>query len=163
MKSFRASPERDPVEPLDGELRRPVRGRLRELAELGSVEVVGLPELVHEPHDLVSVADPVRGELGRDHELDGLRRVPVHVDEPPEERLVEHVGAAIPGERDGDELDLVTAQPELVGQLIRDDLRPAVDERNLRPADGDPHECSSRAIRSSRSSISFRTASLNAR
>ena len=33
----------------------------------------------------------------------------------------------------------MTAQPQLVGELIGDQLGPAVDERHLRPADGDPH------------------------
>ena len=93
------------------------------------------------------------------------KRVAVDVEHPPEERIVERARAN-PGVRDRDQLDLVPSQPQLVGKLIRDDLRPSVCVRNLGPAHGNSHRCwscSSRAIRSSRSSISFSIASLNAR
>ena len=162
VKMRRRLAERDPVEALDGEPDGAVGRRLGELPVLAAVEVVRLPELVHEPDDLVRVPDAVGGELGPDHELDRLRVVAREIDEPPEERLVEHV-RPVPGERDRDQLDLVPADAQLVGELVGDDLGPAVDERNLRPADGDSHFCSSRATRSSRSSISLSTASLNAR
>src|SRR5439155_14952874 len=47
--------ERLAVEPVHGPSQRPVFRRLAELAELRPVEVVRLPELVHEPDDLARV------------------------------------------------------------------------------------------------------------
>ena len=54
-------------------------------------------------------------------------------------------------------LGLVPASAQLVDELVGHHLGPAVDERHLRPADRDSHclGCSSRAMRSSRSSISL--------
>ena len=85
--------ERDPVEPLRPRARRAILGRLGELAELGAVVVVRLPELVQHPRDLVRVADAVRRELRRDHPVDRAAVGLGQVDEPPEERLVEHARA----------------------------------------------------------------------
>ena len=65
-----------------------------------------------------------------------------------------------------DELGLVTARPQCGDEVVRHHLGPAAHERHLRRADGDPHgfcSSSSRVMRSSRSSISFSTASLKAR
>ena len=155
--------ERDAVEPLDRAARRAILGAVGELAELGAVVVVCLPELMQHPGDLVRVADAVGGELRRDHAVD---RPPVglgQVDEPPEERLVEHARAGVPLERHRHELGLVAARTQRVDEVLRHQLRPAPHERHLRRADRDSHFDSSRWMRSSRSSISFSTASLNAR
>ena len=89
MKILRASPSAT-VEALDREPGRAIVRRFGELPELGAVEVVGLAELVHEPDDLVRMADAVGGELRRDHEVDRPARRLVEVEEPPDERLVEH-------------------------------------------------------------------------
>jgi hypothetical protein len=94
---------------------------------------------VHEPDDLVRVADDVGGELGRDHEVD---RPPVgllEVDEPPEERLGEHSRSGVPLERHGHERCFVAAGAQLVGELLREDLCATVRERHLGRADRDFH------------------------
>ena len=101
--------ERDPVELLDLAPDRPLLGRLAELAERGAVELVGLAELVDEPDDLVRVADDVRGELRRDHEVDPPAVRLLEVEQPPEERLGQHALARIPLERDADEVGVVAA------------------------------------------------------
>ena len=141
--------ERDAVELLHASSHRAILGRLAELPEVGAVELVGLPELVHEPDALLRVPDRVGGELGRHDHVDrasvGLRQV----EQPPEERLRQHARAGIPLERDGDDLRLVPAGAQLVDEGIAEDLRPTVREGNLRPADGDPHgsEAAFRATR----------------
>src|SRR5207247_8537607 len=103
------------------------------------------------------------GELGGEA---GVERTAVGLgegDEPPEERLVEHTRTGVPLERDRHELRLVAPLAQRVDEALRHQLRSAAHERNLRRGDRDPHGRSSRAMRSSRSSISFSTASLNAR
>ena len=108
-KSAASLAERLAVEAVDGAARGAVLRRVGELPQLRAVELVRLPELVHEPDDLVRVADDVRGELRREHEVD---RPPVHlleVEQPPEERLREDARAGVPLERDGDEVGLVAA------------------------------------------------------
>ena len=62
--------ERDPVQGLDRAPQRPVLRFFAELAQIGSVELVGLAELVQHPDALVRVADAVGGELRRDDEVD---------------------------------------------------------------------------------------------
>ena len=64
-------------------------GVLAELPELGPVELVGLPELVDEPDDLVRVADRVGGELRRDDEVDRAALRLLEVEQPPDERLAQ--------------------------------------------------------------------------
>ena len=155
--------ERDGVETLDRAARRAVLGRLVELPELGAVVVVRLPELVQHPGDLVRVPDAVGGELRRDHAVDRAAVGLGQVDEPPEERLVEDAGAGVPLERDADDLRFVSAPAQRGDEIVGHQLRAAPHERHLRRRDDDPHGRSSRLTRSSRSSISFRTASLNAR
>ena len=160
--------ERDPVQALDRAPQRPVPRFFGELPQIGSVELVRLAELVQHPDPLVRVPDDVRGELRREHEVD---RPPVRlaqVEQAPEEGLVEHTRARIPLERDGDELGLVLARPQLLDERVRHDLGPAAHERNLRRADCDSHDrcfnsASSCATRASRSSISRSAAALNER
>ena len=125
--------ERDPVELLHLPAERAVLGRLAELAELGAVELVRLPELVHEPDALVRVADDVRRELRRDDEVDPPAVGLVEVEQPPEERLREHARARVPLERDRDEVGLVAARAQLVDELVGEDLGAAARERHLRP------------------------------
>src|SRR5439155_13366949 len=84
-------------------------------------------------------------------------------DGPPEERLVEDARARVPLERDADRLGVVPARAQVRDEIVGHQLRPAVHERDLRPADDESHRCSRREMRSSRSSISFSTASLKAR
>jgi hypothetical protein len=128
----------DLVQLLHAAAQRPVLGRLPELTELRAVELVGLPELVHEPHDLVRMPDDVGGELGRDHEVDASPVGLVEVEQAPEERLGQHPLSRIPLERDADEVGLVPASSELRDEVVREDLDAAARERDLRPADGDP-------------------------
>ena len=106
--------------------------QFRQAYELRPVELVRLPELVHEPDDLVRVAHDVRGELRRDHEVD---RPPVHfleVEQPPQERLREHARAGVPLERDGDEVGLVPEGAQLVREPLRDELGAPGREGHLR-------------------------------
>ena len=162
---MRASPSATRVEPLDRAARRAVLRRLGELAELGAVVVVGLPELVQHPRDLVRVADAVGRELRRDHAVD---RPPVglgQVDEPPEERLVEHARAGVPLERDASR-----SRPRGRARAARRRGRPpSAPRRRARTAPAARQTAilmlaaRAAAMRSSRSSISFSTASLNAR
>ena len=129
--------EGDPVELLDATADRALLGRLAELPELGAVELVGLPELVDEPDDLVRMADDVAGELGRDHELDPPAVRLVEVEQPPEERLGQHALARVPLERNGDEVGVVSALGELGDEVVREDLDAPSRERHLGAADGD--------------------------
>ncbi len=107
--------------------------------KLGPVELVGLPELVHEPDDLVRVADRVGGKLRRDDEVDGPLLRLLEVEKPPDERFAQRPRPGIPLERDLDVLDLVSAVAQLAHERLRQDLRAAPLERNLRRADCDPH------------------------
>ena len=71
-------------------------------------------------------------------------------------------------ESDGRPIDLVLALPELVDELVREDLGAAAHERHLRRRNGDPHErrfssASSSATRVSRSSIRRSAAALKER
>ena len=131
--------EADAVEPVDLPAERAVGRRLGELAELGAVELVRLAELVQEPDDLVRVADAVRRELRRDHEVDRAAVRFGQVGEPPEERLGQHPLAGVPLERQRDDVGLVPALAQLGGEVVREDLGAAALERHLRAADGDPH------------------------
>src|SRR5581483_6173535 len=155
--------QRDRVEPRNCLPRRAVERRLVVLAEIGAVVVVGLEELVQHPGDLVRVTHAVRGELRRDDAVDRPAVGLGQVDEPPQECLVEHARLRIPLERHGDELRLVPSRPERPDEIVRHHLGAAPHERHLRRRDDDPHLTSSCEMRSSRSSISFNTASLNAR
>ena len=160
--------ERDPVQVLDRAPQRPVLRFFGELAQIGSVELVRLAELVQHPDALVRVPDDVRGELRREHEVD---RPPVRlgqVEQAPEERLVEHARARVPLERNGDELGLVVAGAQLVDERVRHDLGAPANEGHLRRADRNSHErcfnsASSCATRASRSSISRSAAALKER
>ena len=146
--------ERDPVESLHLPPERALLGRLVELPEVGSVELVRLPELVDEPDALLRMPHEVRGKLRRD---DQVHRRPVHlleVEHPPQERLREDACARIPLERNRDELGFVPAHAKLVDETIGHDLGPAPGERDLRPGDEDPHR---RPLRSASSSASSRS------
>ena len=142
--------QRDAVEALHRAARRALLRALAELAELGAVELVGLPELVQQPHHLVRMPDGVRRELRRDHEVDRAAVRLGQVEQPPEKRLGEHALARIPLVRNGDEVGLVPARAELADEIVREDLGPAALERNLRRADGDPHRRPSRGTRASK-------------
>ena len=112
-KSLRASPSATRSSRCTSRRERAVLGRLGELAELGAVELVRLPELVQEPDDLVRVPDAVRRELRRDHEVDRAAVRLLEVEQPPEERLRQHPLAGVPLERHRDELGLVAALAQL--------------------------------------------------
>ena len=128
-----------PVELLHLAAQRPVLGRRAELPELGAVQLVRLPELVHEPDALLRVANDVRRELRRDDDVDPPAVRLVEVEHPPEERLGEHTCARVPLERHGDEVGLVAPRPQLVDEFVGEDLGAAPGERHLRPQHGDPH------------------------
>ncbi len=132
--------ERRPVEPVDRAPRRPVDRVGAELPELGSVQLVRLPELVHEPDDLVRMADDVGGELRPDYEVDRPAVHLVEVDHPPEERLGEDALAGIPLEGHGHESRLVAPRMQLLRQPLGEHLGAAVRERHLGTAHGDPHQ-----------------------
>ena len=131
--------EGDPIEIVNLPPQRPILGRVAELTERRSIELVRLAELVHEPDALVRMADEIRRELRGDHHVDPAAVDLVEVDHPPEERLGENASARIPLERNGDDVCLVTASAKLVDERVREDLGAAARERHLRPADGDPH------------------------
>ena len=131
--------ERDAVERLHLPAGRPLLGRVAELPEVGSVELVRLAELVDEPDALLGVANEVRGELRADHEVDPLPVRLLEVEHPPEERLREDACTRVPLERDGDDVGVMPSTPELVDEPVREDLGAAVRERHLRAADGDSH------------------------
>ena len=131
--------ERDAVEILHLAAHGPVLGALGELPQRGAVELVGLPELVHEPDPLLGVAHDVRRELRRDDHVD---RPPValgEVEQAPREGLGQHLGAGIPLERDRDDLRLVPPRAQLLDQRVGEDLGAAVGEGHLRPAHGNAH------------------------
>ena len=129
--------ERDLVELLDLAPDRPLLGRLAELAERGAVELVRLAELVDEPDHLVRMADDVRGELRRDHQVDAPAVRFLEVEQPPEERLRQDALAGIPLERHADEVGVVAAALELGDQVVGEDLDSAPGEGDLWTADGD--------------------------
>src|SRR5439155_24045709 len=129
--------------------RRALLRAFTELAELRAIELVGLPELVQQPHHLVRMPDGVGRKLRRDDELDSASVGLAQIEQPPEERLGEHALARIPLVGDGDEIRLVTASTELADQIVREDLGPAALERHLRCANGDPHLRPSRGTRAS--------------
>ena len=131
--------EGDPVELLHLPAERTILGRRPELPEIGAVELVRLAELVDEPHALLRVADDVRGELRPDDDVDPAPVRLLEVEHPPEERLREDAGAGIPLERHRDEVRLVAPRPQLVHELVREDLGAAPGEGHLRPQDCDPH------------------------
>jgi len=95
--------------------------------------------LVHEPDGLPLVADDVRGELRRDHEIDRPSVDLVQVEQPPLERVLEHTRARVPLERHGDEIRLVPALVQLERESLREDLGAAPRERHLRRGDDDSH------------------------
>ena len=111
--------ERDAVELLHLPPHRAILGRLAELAELGAVELVRLPELVDEPHALLRVANDVRGELGRHHHVDRAAVRLGQVEEPPEERLREHARARVPLERNRDDVRLVASRAQAPRRACR--------------------------------------------
>ena len=86
------------------------------------VELVGLAELVQEPDDLVPVANGVRGELGRDHEVDRGTVGFLEVEQPPEERLGQHPLARVPLEGNRHELGVVIALAQLLDETVAQDL-----------------------------------------
>ena len=131
--------ERDAVEILHLAANGPVLGALGELPQRGAVELVGLPELVHEPDPLLGVAHDVRRELRRDDHVD---RPPValgEVEQAPRERLGQDLGARVPLERDRDDLRLVSPRAQLLDQRVGEDLGAPVGEGHLRPAHGNAH------------------------
>jgi hypothetical protein len=139
--------ERAPVERLHLTARRAILRGLRELPELGAIELVCLPELVHEPDALLVMANDVRGELRRDHHVDPAPVDLLELDHPPQKGLREHGRARIPRERDRYEIRFVTARPQLGRQRVGEDLGAAVRKGDLWSADGDPHRPTLRARR----------------
>ncbi len=131
--------ERAPVELLHLPAESALLGCRAELPEVGAVQLVGLPELVHEPHTLLTVPDDVGRELRRHHDVDRAAVRLFEIEHPPEERLGQHAGARVPLERDRDEIRLVAARAQLRDELVREDLGAPARERHLRPEDGDPH------------------------
>ena len=131
--------EPDPVELLDLPSNRAILRRLAELPEIGAVELVGLPELVHEPDALLRVPHEVRRELRRDDHVDALAVRLGQVEQPPEERLGQHACPGVPLERHRDAVRLVAACAQLLDERVAEDLHPAVRERHLGPDDRDPH------------------------
>ena len=134
--------ERDPVEAMHGAPRGALLGALTELAELGAVELVRLPELVQEPNDLVRMPDRVGRELRRDHEVDRATVGLGQVEQTPEEGLREHALPGVPLVRHGDQVGLVSARPQLLDEVVGEDLGPTARERHLRRADGNSHALS---------------------
>ena len=145
--------------------------RFSELAEVGAVELVRLPELVDQPHALLGMTHDVRRELRREHEIDLLPVRLVEVEHPPEERLRQHLRTGVPLERDGHEVGLVPAGAQLADERVGHDLRAAACKRHLRPADRDSHgvgrrswsSASNRSTCSCRSSTSLSATALNER
>ena len=111
--SFLAFAERAAVE-LDLAACGPLDGL--ELAEVGAVELVGLAELVHEPHALVRVPDRVRRELRRDQQVDLPPFDLVQVEQPPRESVRQQPLRRVPLERHGDECRIVPARAQLLGR-----------------------------------------------
>jgi hypothetical protein len=138
-KELASLAERQLVEAVHRAAERTILGGFVELAELCAVELVCLPELVKQPHDLVGVPDDVGGELRRDYEVDRSAVSLFEVDQPPEKGLREHPFSWIPLERNRDELSRVVPFPQLVNESLADDLGASADEGHLRRADGDPH------------------------
>ena len=131
--------QRRPVERLHLSPQRTILGRGAELAQVGPVELVRLPELVHEPDAFLGMPHDVGGELRRHHHVDLLPVDLAQIDEPPEERLRQHSRARVPLERHGDEVRFVPSVPELRDELVGDDLGAATRERDLRPKNRDAH------------------------
>ena len=169
--------ERGAVELLHLTAQRAVLRRRTELPELRAVELVRLAELVHEPYPLLAVANDVRRELRRDDDVDPAPVGLLEVEQPPEERLGQHARAGIPLERHRDEVGVVPARPQLLDELVGEDLDASARERHLGAQDRDAHmrpyrfsagrrsasSASRLATRCSRSSTSRRAAALNER
>ena len=85
IANSRCASERRPVQPVHCASRGAVERLLPVLAELGAVEVVGLAELVDEPHHLVGMANDVGGELRPDHEVDRAALHLLEVEQAPDE------------------------------------------------------------------------------
>ena len=133
--------ERDLVEPLDAAAgARDPRADSPELAELGAVELVRLAELVHEPDDLVRVADAVGRELGRDTRSIGA---PVGLGRGRASRQRNAcVSTRSPGYHLNGTETMSASWPRARScrdELVGEDLDAAARERHLRPADGDSH------------------------
>ena len=131
--------ERVAVDLADALPDRAVEAGGAELPELGPVELVGLAPLVDEPDHLVRVLDQVRGELRRDHEIGLDLGVGVQVDQAPHQPARQDALVRPGLERDGHQVGLVAARPQLGDQPVGEDLDPAADEHRLRAADRDPH------------------------
>jgi hypothetical protein len=131
--------ERTAVELVDLAARGSVDGALAELAEVGAIELVGLAELVHEPHALVRVPDRVRRELRRDQQVDLPPFDLVQVEQAPRERVRQQPLRRVPLERHGDECRFVPASVQLLGQAFCEHLGTAVRERHLRVGHENPH------------------------
>ena len=123
----------------------------------GADRIENLAELVNAPDHLVRMAHAVRGELRPDDEVDRPAVRLLEVQQPPEERLGQHTRARVPLEGHRHQRRLVVALSQLGHQRLGEQLRPAVLERHLRRADGDPHfrsgGPSSSAMRRSRSAM----------
>ena len=137
------------IEPLDGPARSTLLRALTELPELGAVELVGLPELVQQPHHFVRMSDCIGGKLRRDGELDRASVGFTQIEQSPEKGLRKHALARIPLVGNGHEVRLVPASTKLADQIVGEDLGPAALERHLRCANGDPHLRPSRGTRAS--------------
>ena len=139
--------EPDAVEFLHLPANRAILGRFAELTEVGAVELVGLPELVYEPHALLRMLYEVRGELRRDDHVDALAIGLGQIEQAPEKRLGQHAGAGIPLERHGDAVRLVAAHPQLLDERVAEDLCPTARERHLWSDDRYPHRRPSASFR----------------
>src|SRR5207244_10698661 len=117
-------PQGNAIEALDGPPRRPLLRALAELSERGAVELVGLPELVQQPHDLVRMPNRVGGELRRDRQVDRASVGLAQVEQPPEESLGEDALSREPLVGNGDKVRLVPASAEIPAQIADEKLAP---------------------------------------
>ena len=131
--------EPDAVELLHLPADRAILRRLAELAELGAVELVGLPKLVHEPDALLRMPNEVGGNLVATTMSIALAVGLGQIEQAPEKRLSQDPGARIPLERDRDAVGLVAPRPQLLDERVGEDLAPPVRERHLGSDDRDPH------------------------
>ena len=105
--------------------------------------------VVQEPDDLVRVPEQVARRAQADEQL-GLVR---DVQQPQREHLLHHLGRVGP-ERQQDLLDLVVARPERLGKSHEEVTAAALDERDDRCRDCDPHAAMERlGVAASRSEL----------
>lgn len=109
-----------------------------EAVDPGVVEVVGLAELMEQPHHLVGVTGDVRREARSDQQIDGDLARPREVEQAPGQRRAHDLLTRIPLEGKLDDFGCEAASRERTLQSAGVPLRPSPLERHLSRRDDYP-------------------------